>query len=356
MTKRGAEFTGVNEYTLMGESDAIQYLRAINDLHARKNALKAENDPALEALLEQKRIIDALISEKKTAKKDALAVVDGLIDDESEDLRDYIKDPHSPIEDFERSIFSLPSMGGEDLSNGQIREAVLLLAEQLAAFDEYLRQNSEPQPFMVVSYKPSQIPGWYSDLHINYGLTIPATGLSLQEKIQEQVCECGEIHRDPTNIIKLPVHVHDAIKPSVSLHEYFTSAHDVVSVNGYRSQLDAPNSAHFFREPKNSLILPTGKVFTEGAEPIVRYDYGDKIIEITASSKSLSPAQESTLCAVGTEAVWETRNELYDRAKKAYESNQYMREMYGNIDKLIVHGLRRGAASIKANRRPPLHS
>jgi hypothetical protein len=288
-------------------------------------------------------------------RKTKLGMLGDLVAEHQEELVSELLDPAYQGDPMMRIALLAPKLGGEGMYDEATLNTAYILGEQLSDFDEQQRASKESQPFLVATYKPSRVPGWYEDLHLSYGLTIPGAGLS--PRASEQA---GGQHL-PTNIIDLPVLNFVAIKPSVYTHEYFTSSQDLISVNGYRVQRGVDNTGHWFRNAKNSLILPTGKIFTDGAEPIVRYDgLGGEVKEIVASTRTQGSLQEKTLCAVGENSVREARETLLARARSVYNREEGvdvdMRKMFYDVDGHIVNGLRRFGGVTTPNRNHGLAS
>jgi hypothetical protein len=352
MTKRGAETFDIGD---ISQGDIDFRLCAINDTYELRDSLKTNLDPELVDKLEQRRALDQIITDLKKEHRARVNAIDGTADEHLNELLSDLEDPHFPIDPIQRTALLLPGMGGESLKNNNIRSSATVLAGQISSFNDVLVASNEPQPFINLTYIPGRLPGWYNDLHISYGATLPNTGLQFSKSDQEEVCDCGEVHYKPSNVLDIPVQDYSAVKPSIFSHEYFKPEEEVVSVNGFRSQLDAPNSRHFFRKEKNSIILPVGKIITEGAVPIINYDNGGVVKEITAGTHSLSWEQERTFSAVGNNAVRAASDNLLDLANKAYAENAYMKEMYRDIDRLVVTGIRRIVAKSTPYRRHRLH-
>lgn len=259
----------------------------------------------------------------------------------AEELVQELQNPHCQEHPITRVSLLLPVMGQESLANTQNLAAAEKIGQQFFDLNEHLENSEEPLPFLVATYRPGRTPGWYGDLHISYGHTTPASGLvPLQGEKVPQKCPCGQEHYQPAPALELPVQDFAAVKPSVYNHEYFTSNDTLVSVNGYRSEKTLPKMGSFFKEPQNAILLPTGRIFTESAEPLVRYEVDGEVREIRAASHSASPYEQRAFCAIGLHPVKEALDGLLEGSVQQYQGNEHMIDMYSDVNKLVVNGLR----------------
>ncbi len=370
--ERGAEFATTNNGVSRAEG-------LLDEVIVAPGKLEETITPLQNEIVRPSRTI------KRLGRRRTLEEIKAKIKEERDNHQNLIKghttealkelwNPHSDIHPVIRTARLTPYVeGGKTTYDPNTLTAARDLGGQLLDLHEHLEAMEEEQPFVIVTYKPQLGFEWVDSLQLAYGILAPGIGLNpAKGEIVEEECECCEgYHQRVAPQLKLPIIKSNAVKPSVNKHEYLTDYQTAFNVNGKREERVAPSAGIFFRNPKDSIVLPTGKVFTEGATPIVMYDTDEGVIEIKAGSHSQDKFDEKSFCAIGARSVEQTIDVILDRSKGVYvdpdepaeqpwrqmdiyelHNNgakpkdpkkdmpaEYMRDMYSDVARLVIDGL-----------------